>query len=193
MHRGLWALLGLGILAGCAGLAEKPVRVESGQFVSDPLPRFHLEGRISVKTEDQAFSGSIRWQHAPGDDDILLSSPLGQGVAEIRRREGKTVLTDSEGKRYEATNSEDLLEKTLGLHLPLAGLASWVAAQPRPRVPFTAYQDAKGRLVSLEQDGWRMDFGRHQNLGGRWLPGRIFASRGETLEFRLAINKWEIP
>lgn len=192
LYRGLWVLL-LGVLAGCAGLGEESVPVGQGQLLANPLPRFQIEGRISVKTEDQAFSGSIRWQHDPGSDDILLSSPLGQGVAEIQRKGSTTVLTDSEGKRYEAGSSEELLEKALGLRLPLEGLAYWVAAQPRPVAGFSARQDTQGRLVSLEQDGWQMEFGHLREQDGRWLPGRIFARHGANLEFRLAINRWEIP
>ncbi len=152
--------------------------------------RFQLEGRVSVKTEDQSFSGRIRWTHEPLHDEILLSSPLGQGVAELRQEVGQVTLKSAEGRTYVADSGEELLDAVLGVRLPLDGLVHWLWAQPKPGSAHELEHNGEGRVTRLTQDGWRLEYGRYQLHGERWLPGRIFARRDEALEFRLVVDTW---
>lgn len=183
--------LGLMLIAGCAQMPQVPAQptVSEGPAVS--LSRFNLEGRISVKTEEQSFSGGIRWHHLPGRDEILLSSPLGQGLAELRREDGRVSLKSAEGRTYVAASGEELLEAVLGVRLPVDGMVHWLSAQPRPGTAYDLERDAQGRVARLTQDGWRLEYGRYQHQAERWLPGRIFARRDETLEFRLVVDTWQ--
>lgn len=159
----------------------------------DPLGAFRLEGRISVKTETQSFSGGIGWMHRGDDDEILLSTPLGQGVAELRGTRAGVTLTDNEGRQYQAADAETLLEQHLGVRLPVRGLLYWLDARPRPDSPYGVEADSDGRVGALTQDGWRIDYGRYALEGGRWLPGRLFARHGEGVEFRLVVDTWQLP
>lgn len=155
------------------------------------VPYFQLEGRLSVRAQEQSFSGALAWLRRPDAESMLLSTPLGQGVAEIQRVEGGMRLVDAEGRSRVAADGETLLEDAVGLRLPLNGLVYWLSARPRPEAPFTASLDETGRVAVMQQDGWRIDYGRYREAAGRWLPGKIFARRGEALEFRLVIDSWE--
>lgn len=180
--------LGLLLLAGCAQTPSPPtVGVQPLQSLS----RFHLEGRVSVKTEEQSFSGGIRWRHDPARDEILLSSPLGQGVAELLQEDGQVTLKNAEGRTYVAASGEELLEAVLGVRLPLDGMVHWLSAQPRPGSAYELERNGEGRVTRLTQDGWRLEYGRYQVHDERWLPGRIFARRDEALEFRLVVDSWQ--
>lgn len=187
---GLSALLCLGIV-GCSVL--KPVPPAPPATASRPLEAFHLEGRISVKTDSQTFSGGIDWSHQGMEDEILLSTPLGQGVAELRSSAGGVSLTDNEGRQYQAVDMESLLRERLGFQLPLRGLHHWLDARPRPESPHTLEVGPDGRVDALLQDGWRIDYGRYSQQGGRWLPGKLFGQHGESLEFRLVVDQWNLP
>lgn len=191
MIRRTGLLLGLLLVTGCAPLVPAPHPPAVTDRLGQPLRQFRLEGRISVKTEEEAFSGGIRWSHDNARDEILLSSPLGQGVAELRREGGAVSLTDAEGRLHEAESGEALLREVLGVSLPLEGLVHWLGAQPRPSTPYDLERDSEGHVSRLEQDGWRLEYGRYQVHEGRWLPGRIFARRGELLEFRLVVDSWQ--
>ncbi len=180
--------LALLLAAGCARLPPAAPEPAAG-----PPAQFRLEGRISVRSEDQSFTGSIRWDHTPGRDEILLASPLGQGIAELRLEAGRAELVSAQGRTYTADNGEDLLEGVLGVRLPLSGMLHWLAGQPRPQAPFELERGRDGRVVRLNQDGWHLEYGRYQHLGDYWLPGRIFARRDETLEFRLVVDAWRQP
>jgi outer membrane lipoprotein LolB len=174
------------LLAGCA---QMPAPTTGGEPASPT--RFHLEGRVSVKSEEQSFSGRIRWKHDAVRDEILLSSPLGQGVAQLRQEGGRVTLESAEGRTYVADSGEALLDSVLGVRLPIDGMMHWLLAQPRPGAPFELEQNGEGRVARLHQDGWRLEYGRYQVHGERWLPGRIFARRDEALEFRLVVDAWQ--
>lgn len=157
------------------------------------LDSFHLTGRISVKADEQSFSGNIDWRHQGLADEILLSAPLGQGVAQLQGSQAGVALTDSEGHRYEAVDAETLLRTHLGISLPLRGLLHWLDAKPRPGSAYEVEGDGDGRMAALLQDGWRIDYGRYSREAERWLPGKLFARHGESLEFRLVVDEWLIP
>lgn len=158
-----------------------------------PPARFHLDGRMSVRSDGQNFSGSVTWDRGGGGDTLLLSGPLGQGAAEIRRRDGWAELVEADGKRVVEPSDALLMQRVLGLDLPLDGLLYWLSGQPRPLAPFKAGMDAQGRPAWIEQDGWRLEYERYDRHGPRWLPGRIVASRSEGLEFRVVVDHWDTP
>lgn len=185
---GRLALVFLFWLTGCA---VQPVALESTNLRGQvPLALFHLDGRLSVKTESQRVSASLAWHRTGEGETLLLSGPLGQGGAEIQRRQGLVTLKTGDGQVFTETSDERLMEQALGLRLPLDGLVWWMSALPRPVVEYRALAGEDGRLASLDQDGWHIEYSRYRQVGGRWLPGRIFASRGD-LEFRLVVDVWE--
>ncbi|NTV95595.1 MAG: hypothetical protein HGA75_09290, partial [Thiobacillus sp.] len=66
-------------LAGCASL-DVTMAPESLRGLK-PVNQFKLDGRLSVKSDGQRFSGSITWQRGEAEETLLLSGPLGQGAA----------------------------------------------------------------------------------------------------------------
>lgn len=191
-RRGLLAATLL-LAAGCAQLPgfETPTQA---QLVLSPLPeRFRLEGRVSVKAGEEAFSGGLVW-HRDGETlDLLLSTPLGQGVAELRGDATGVTLTDAKSRQYRAPDADALVRDALGLELPLRGLAWWVVGHPRPGATFRGEPDETGRLGVLEQDDWRIEFSRYAPSGRSVLPGKLVARRGDALEVRLVVDAWEVP
>ncbi len=193
LKRGLLLLLA-GSLAACAQLsAHLPGfgAPASALVLPAPLSDFRLEGRVSLKANEESFSGGMTWRHAAGRQELLLSSPLGQGVAELRGDEQGVELRDAEGRLRRAVDAEDLVRQALGVTMPLKGLAWWVTGNPRPGEPYQAEPDGDGRLAVLSQDGWRIEFSRYAQVGGRIFPGKLVARRGDDLEIRLVVDKWE--
>ena len=175
----LRAAVALLLLAGCAA---------PGYLLPAQDVEFDLTGRIAVRYRDDAGSGNISWRHAARTDELLLTSPLGQGIARITRNGEEIVLMMQDGKEHKASDAEALTEQVLGFRLPIVGLADWVRGRPAQSpapAPTRQVPDAAGRLAELEQSGWRIEYQEYQDK----LPARMRLSY-PGLELRLAISEW---
>lgn len=192
-------LVALLLLGGCAQLPGfRPETPPNKLRLGKPPEAFRLEGRVSVKSGGESFSGGMLWRHDRGGQTLLLRTPLGQGVAELQGTPAGVSLKDSDGRLYFAQDAEVLVREVVGMTLPLKGLSWWVVGHPRPASPFTAEADEQGRLAVLHQDDWRIEFSRYPpaeaGAQGRVpLPGKLIARRGEDLEIRLVVDEWELP
>lgn len=184
-----WGLSGLLLLSGCAQIPKATI----WRPQVEPPASFRLEGRISVKAEQESFSGGLVWRRDARGEELLLRTPLGQGVAELRGAADGVELVDAQGRAHRAADADSLARRVLGLDLPVRGLGWWVVGHPRPGAVYRAQADEVGRLGVLEQDGWRIEFSRYARVAGRDMPGRLVARRGETLDVRLVVDLWEMP
>jgi outer membrane lipoprotein LolB len=164
------------LLAACAQLERVP----------SETPEYELSARLAARYRDQAFSGNLAWRHGRNSDEMLLSSPLGAGVARIVREGESVVLTTAEPREYRAKDAESLTEQALGFRLPLAGLADWVRGRPSPGIPAKAENYPDGKLRSLEQAGWKIEY---QEYAGE-LPSRLRLLY-PGIELRLAVSGWK--
>lgn len=190
---------GVLLMGGCAQLPGFESKAPATRLnLAKPPEAFNLEGRVSVKSGEESFSGGMAWQHAPRQETLLLRTPLGQGVAELQGAEGRVTLKDSEGRLYQAEDAEVLVRQVVGMTLPIKGLAWWVVGHPRPGSRYLAEADERGRLAVLRQDDWRIEFSRYgpqPQASGRDvdLPGKLIARRGDDLEIRLVVDTWRLP
>jgi len=174
------ALLGA-FFVGCAALSQSPSSARR-----EALDDFAIEGRFALRHEDKNYSGRLSWRHAGADNELLLASPFGQGLAQINTSERGARLTTSDGKVYAAADSEALTRQVLGYPLPLRQLTDWV----RGRGVAGAFEfDGQGRPLRLRHDDWRIDY-EYDSDAAQALPSRLIAQRDDGLELRLRIDEW---
>lgn len=151
-----------------------------------PDVQFDLAGRLAVRYGNEAFSGNLAWRHARNSDEMLITSSLGAGVARLVREGDAIVLSTAEPKEYRGSDAEALTEEVLGFRIPVAGLTDWVRGRPSGRTSARTEYGDDGRLRSLEQAGWKIDY---LEYAGR-LPARMRLFY-PGLELRLAISQWK--
>jgi outer membrane lipoprotein LolB len=166
------------LLAGCAA---------PGLLLPSADAEFELSGRIAVRYRDDAGSGNIAWRHGAAADEMLLTTPFGQGIARLVRAGDEFTLTAQDGREFRAADAESITEQVLGFRLPLRGLADWVRGRPASApAPTQRRNDGAGRLVELEQSGWRIEYLEYEGK----LPSRLTLTF-PGLELRLAISGWK--
>lgn len=184
------------LLWGCAELPVPPPELEStarqqADIGADGL--FRLAGRIAVSHNGESFSGSLRWSHAAGEDEIFILSPLGQGIARILSNAAGASLSTAEGRSYRAADVESLTEEALGWRLPARGLQYWVMGRPAPDGVAESEMDDNKQLRTLRQDGWRIDYLGYRMVQGASLPAKLEVALDERLRVRLVIDDWVLP
>lgn len=172
--------LALLVLHGCASMPSPP------PVEAEILQSFTLQGRVSVRYGEESLSGQLNWRADTAGDEVLLSSPLGQGVAGISRNEAGVSLTRPGEPTVMAENVESLTQSELGFRLPLSGLRYWIQAKPDPARASKLRRDAAGSVEQISQDGWKIDY--LEFFENR--PRKMHVSR-EGLEIRLVIDAWQ--
>jgi outer membrane lipoprotein LolB len=154
------------VLAACA--SEPAVVARTPR----PLDSFSLDGRIAVRQGETRHYANVAWQHDGRHDSILVTTPLGQGVAELSRDAGGARLVTADHREVTAPDWEGLAERVLGARLPLDDLPSWLAGRP-PR----------------PGSGWRVDYLDYQSPAADALPTLIEFQR-DDIDVRLKIDRW---
>ena len=184
------------LLAGCSRAPwrrDGPPLPRKGP-PDDVIERWRAIGKLAARTGDGGgrWSGSLDWRQVREDFLLRLSGPFGQGALQVEGRPGKVELTTARGERRSARTPEALFVGELGWDLPASSLRYWITARARPGVPVQGWTlDEAGRLSSLAQQGWRLDYKYRGDSRGNALPDRI-TLRGEGVVVRIAIRDWRV-
>jgi outer membrane lipoprotein LolB len=175
------------LLAACAGApptAIAPVRVHA--YVDTP---FVADGRLSARHGNDAVTVRFAWTHRPPRDELTVTSPLGQTVAEMSgdSAAGSVEVDTANGEHWDAADWTALTERALGFPLPVSGLAAWIRGAPHPGTPFTLEADAQGRISVLRQDGWEVVYDYRDAAASA--PQRLRITYPD-FEIRVVIDSW---
>lgn len=186
MSRRAILLLAAGLLGGCAGLPTPPP-------ARDALHDFSLEGRFALRVTQpgqapQSGGGRLTWSHQNRSDRVLLSSPLGYGLAEIEATPDGSRLRTAQGQLRESTDPDALIEEVTGHRLPVGRLPGWLLGRPGAGAKLSS--DPLGRPMRLTEDGWQVDYG-YDDESPDALPARLTISRNGEVELRLRIEAWK--
>jgi len=138
-----------------------------------------------VRYGNEGASGRIVWRHSQTTDELLITSPIGQGIASITRRDNEVRLVTADQKEYEAQDVESLTEQVLGWRLPLAGLQNWVQGRADPARHAELERNAQSRLIALRQGDWRVQYQEYEGVR----PSKLLISY-PGLEIRLVVDQW---
>lgn len=186
------------LLAGCAGLApqesvEGPGNAEDWKVhkahVSE-IDGWQISGKIGIRAPQDSGSGTLFWLQRQDYFDIRLSGPLGSGATRLTGRPDAVALEVAGQGRFEARSPEALVESQLGWQLPVSNLLWWVRGLPAPDSRSRVALDASGRLASLQQDGWDVQYLGYSEEDGYTLPSRIKLA-GRDLQITLVIKDWQ--
>jgi outer membrane lipoprotein LolB len=119
-----WA--GLLLAAGCASPGG-PLVAASGEAWS---------GRLSLRVDSepvQTFSALFELRGAPQAGELILTSPIGNTLAQLHWAPGEALLKNgSQTRRFESVDA--LIEAATGAVIPVGALFGWLAGR-EDRVP----------------------------------------------------------
>jgi outer membrane lipoprotein LolB len=152
------------VLAGCAVspvLPPRPAEIREFAFI----------GRIAVRQGEARHHVNVDWRHSIAVDEILLTTPLGQGVAEIVRDAAGARLTLADRRSFTASDWSALSQQVFGFPLPLNASSRWLL----------------GDVGATE--GWRVTVVERESAAADALPAVIELER-DDIAVRLKIDEW---
>ena len=182
------AALGVSFAAGCVATGER-TPTEVALPIASSL--YTVTGRLSARHGTEGLSANFQWRHDRDQDELELSSPLGQTVARLTGNADGVRMIAADGRVETAGDWQVLTTRGLGWPLPIAGLAYWVQGAPREGAPFAVEAGAGGTPALLRQDGWTIVYGAFMlDAGGVARPSRVTLNYADV-EIRLAIDAWQ--
>lgn len=176
------------VLGGCAAL---PTAGTGGAMPARAaIDRFTLSARFSLRHEERSYAGLLAWRHLPGSDELMLASPLGQGLAEVRSEAGSARLIASDGTTRQAADVSTLLHEALGFPLPVAQLADWLLGRIDPQRGRVT-SDALGRPVRAVLEGWQVGY-EYPDEDPQALPQGLRIEGADGFDLRLRIDDWGV-
>lgn len=160
-----WALALL-LLSGCAGVPLLPERPPAAQ-----IEQFVISGRITVRQGESRHHARLDWRHESTRDEILLTTPLGQGVAELTRDVAGARLLLADQRRFAADDWNSLAQQVFGFPLPLSAATRWLV----------------GDLA--ETRGWRVTVVARESDAADALPTEIELERDDIMVL-MRIDEW---
>jgi len=195
MHH-LFITFALLLLAGCSSLPDYVPKETDWQQREAKLAEFQqwqLEGRIAIRTDDDSWSGSLKWQQLGQFYDIHFSGPFGQGAINLTGDQQRVVLSSKDGDIIGHQGAEQLMYQQLGWRLPLSQLQYWVIGRPSPASAESVIElDEFGRIERLQQSDWKVSYRRYRQHLQLELPAKVFIEN-HKLSVRLVIDNWQQP
>jgi outer membrane lipoprotein LolB len=174
------------LLAGCTSLP--PAAMPARQQVDN----FSIEARFALRVSPpgqapQRSGGRLSWTHKDGDNQLLISNPLGYGLAEIDTTPKLSRLRTADGQSRESTDPDALLEEVTGQRLPVTRLAAWLLGRASETAEIV--NDEQQRPSQLREAGWQVDY-IYPDEATNALPARLTLSRDPDIELLLRIEEW---
>lgn len=208
-----WPCIAAALLAaGCAFAPERPFaedrRAAFDEHVREmrAVDEWELRGRLAVKTEKRGESISMVWRRNGGRDHYInLYGPMGAGRVILTQDADAAVLRDDKGKKHYDDSAEELLYRVAGWRVPFQSMQYWVLGATAPDGEYELDLDPWGRLDSLTQNGWKIDFQEYHYIDGRDLPRKLVMNalpgtehivggepgENETIQVKALIRRWQ--
>lgn len=186
------------ILSACAAMqqprpadSELELLWQQRQQQLSQIKQWHIQGRTFFTQGHEAWNASLRWQQDDENYHIQLLGPFSQGGVILEGDKANAVLTFADGQQFIADDPETLLSESLSWQLPLDALYDWVRGLPYSQLAYQAKElDQFGRLTTLTQQGWQIQFKRYVSFNEHYLPSKIFIKHPD-IKLRLVISSWK--
>jgi outer membrane lipoprotein LolB len=176
-------------LTGCADLSTRDTAPVADR--SAIAARFDIEGRLSARRGSDGGAANFTWHHDGARDEVDLATPLGQTLARLAGDAQGVRAQWPDGRSIEARDWDALTQRTLGVGVPVLGLAAWLRGLAHPGSAATMERDARGRAAVLRQDGWEIVYAYPDDASARANRLTLRYAQGEPAEVRIVIDRWE--
>ena len=177
-NRAWMALMAL-VLSACVSAPSRPIVDDPDevwqQRVNDlyNIDSWAIKGKLAVKTHQRGGQATMLWRRDRDVHNINLYGPLGSGRVILTQDQAGATLRDNKKKTYHAATAEELLQRVAGWQVPFQSMRYWLLGVPRPGEDYEQSVDDWGRLQTLRQSGWEVEYLEYKEFWGRELPRKF--------------------
>ena len=151
------------------------------------IDRFTLQARVSSGGVF-GVKGNLHWRQDGDVFEMRVAGPFGVGAANISGRGRQVEIRSSKGT-FTTHDPEKDIHDRLGWAFPVSHLRYWVLGVPAPTSDAELEIDEDGRIVTLEQDDWTLEFDEYQEAGALDLPRKFLVANAEV-RIKVVVDSW---
>lgn len=158
------------------------------------ITQYQTRGAFAWLSDSQKVYARFNWQQTAADRyRLLLTNPLGSTELELNAQPGKVQLVDRNGKRYEAQDAEDMVNRLTGMPIPLNSLRQWMLGLPGEATDFTLDDNYRLREVNYTQNGktWKVVYSSYDDKVQPALPSNMELRQGNQ-RIKLKMDGWTL-
>jgi len=193
----VFLLLGL-VYSGCSPVPRRIEETPAYTLAYDLrlkhlrlLDHWALDGRLAISDGKEGGSGSFSWAQDDRMTRISFRGTLGKGAWQLRSDASGARLELASGEVHYAPSIAELVRKQVGWKVPVNALSWWIKGLADPKDWETRTLDEEGRLRSLRQFGWEVDFANYGEPDNFWLPAKLVARRGDY-SVKMVVRNWRL-
>lgn len=181
----------LAIFAGCTTAAPRLPQIS---VPVESIEQWQARGRIGISGAGGGGSGTFEWQQQADLAKVQIRGPVGIGSVQLQVQgdaaNPQLQLQTGDGEILESDAAWSELEARLGANLPAGNLRYWLLGLAAPGDHEWNSAGESGEM-SLQQQGWRIDYQRYSDEFGAKLPLRLRATSGSA-RVRIVIDRWQL-
>ena len=190
-------------ISACSSIGKKQLSQQSQadwaqyQLEAGRINQWDLRGRAAIFVDDDVHNVGLSWQRNEDDFVMILEAPFGQGVIRIESSNETDLpieLSLPDGQVVYGQDAEATLQSVVGWSIPVNGLVFWIKGLPLKASSFNHQLNGDGRLKSLSQNGWRINFLDYFDFDdpAQGLPRKLYLKH-EKLALKIVIEHWQKP
>jgi outer membrane lipoprotein LolB len=185
----------IALAVGLSACATAPIQSPATAFKQHQqdllaIDAWQVEGKIGLRENGRGSSAAVSWQQQQDHYSLRLSGPLGIGTVLVDGSDAGVEVHSKDGV-FAAATPEALLAELTGWHIPITALRYWARGLPAPGMPVVGQKVDAGRIASLQQGGWQIDYESFTVVDGLWLPAKMRMTRPET-RLTLLYKHWQL-
>ena len=197
-------------VSGCSGInTQQPTSVvtppkpinskqqswQQRQAVLANKVNWGLNSKASLRVKDENFIFRFNWNQLNANNYVIdINNPITGGLISRLSRTNSTIsLLAENGRTFQDTDEERLLQSQSGLKIPVKGLKYWVRGLTSPQYKVDQLLlDNSGRPNTIQQAGWKVVYTGYVDNSSNALPRKINLSRGaEEIFIRVVAKNWK--
>ena len=147
----------------------------------------------------------MNWDYQTDNQHIELYGPFGSGRVQIAASNSGAILKDTKGGEIKGQTAAEVLHKRLGWHIPFDQLVYWCRGLAGENATDIRI-DERGRLKSLHQGIWSLQYQEYQSIHSRILPRKLTLTSlpgnlqiydddgnylGDQLSVKIILKRWQ--
>lgn len=169
---------------------DVPQAVEAREQLLSQLHNWQFDGRISLVSSSEAWSGKLYWQQSEEEYVIHFDAPSGQGAMQLYGGNQGVELRLANGESYMAQDANALLKQQTDWDVPVDSLWFWIRGLPSPNLSrHITRVNTEGLITHIAQNEWQIDYDSYQSYQDYQFPRKIVIKR-DDLKLRLIVTNW---